>query len=64
MGRVKEGIEEAGITPGKVGACLLIHEIIGETLFHFIKDMFSLLTVQFAVTILISFSYGLRFKGF
>ncbi|KAL5272052.1 hypothetical protein ACHWQZ_G000307 [Mnemiopsis leidyi] len=29
MGRLREKIEEAGITPAKVGACLVVHEIIG-----------------------------------
>jgi hypothetical protein len=30
MGKLKEAITEAGITPAKVGACVLIHEVIGE----------------------------------
>ena len=30
MGKLKDAIEEAGITPGKVGACILIHEMIGK----------------------------------
>ena len=30
MGKLREKIEEAGITPAKVGACLVVHEIIGE----------------------------------